>query len=552
MAVRAASLGAGSAIEGAAYGLGQVVHEAALGDPNLTAESALATIGFSGALGAGLGGAGGVLAQGFREIGPSDVGAKLKSWLGEFEGERNVKAAGAIQSDIKRVVKQKGREGLQAIGREAGEMGLVGPLSTPASTLEKSQEVMQDAGRAMGTLLRGADASADAAAPKMTEVLDRLHSEVLAPMRSNPFQAPLADKLSETMAGYANRSGFQALHEIRRQVSDEIYGLRGQLDPEGTYKRSALRQVRRLLSDELNDSLDRAGGLSEEWKTLNRRYEVASTIAEFAEAGVNRAHGNNLVSPTEFLAGTIGAASHGPLGSLAGVATAAARRHASGLLGAVSGSARRALEAGTSDVIGAARQAGQDTLTAEATNRPETVAALSLLERMKQSVNNQIDDGVSTIVNAGPKAARVGRSEVAAGIAAIFGKSHEEASGIYSKRVSEIQKLAQNPQEFHATLERQTDDWHEHAPNTAFAVQTTSARAVSFLASKLPQHDRPGILAPKWVPTKSEVARFNRYYEAVQNPQSILKQASAGTLTPEALEAVRTVYPAMFTEIQAG
>jgi hypothetical protein len=567
MAVRAASAGAGSAIEGAAYGAGQVVHEAALGDPNLTAQSALATIGFSAALGAGIGGAGGVLAQGFREIGPSDIGAKLRSWAGEFEGERNIKAAGALKSDVRTLRKQFGREHMNAIGREAGEAGYVGPLSTPGSTLDKTQAALDDIGPKIGLMTKAADTAVEAGegeAPKIAEVAAKARAEILSPLEANPLEQSAAKQVGGFLDGYekkfAQGMSFTDLHDMEQEIGTKIYGLRGTLDPDSKVIGRALHDLRGIVSDELESGMKRVGLDSDEWNTLRRQYHVAKTVNRIADNAQDAVHGNNMVSLTEGLGAMTGALHGGPAtGALAGAATAALRRHASGTLGAVARSVRLALEpeaAGavanrTAQAIQAARQIGQDTLTGQATNQPETVAALSLLERMRQSVSNQIDSGVSGIVRAAPKAATVGRSEAAAGIASIFAKSHEDATAIYSKRISDLQKLAQNPQELHATLERQTDDWHEHAPNTAQAVQTASARAVSFLASKVPKHESSGPLAPKWAPTKSEVAKFNRYYEAVQRPTSILKAAAAGTLTPEALEAVKTVYPALFQQIQS-
>src|SRR5206468_727699 len=90
------------------------------------------------------------------------------------------------------------------------------------------------------------------------------------------------------------------------------------------------------------------------------------------------------------------------------------------------------------------------------------------------------------------------------------------------------------------------------APNTAQALQVTSARGVAFLASKLPQNAGAGPLSQKWTPTRAETSKFNRYYEAVNRPTSILKQAAAGTLTPEAIEAVATVYPELYAKIRGA
>jgi hypothetical protein len=175
----------------------------------------------------------------------------------------------------------------------------------------------------------------------------------------------------------------------------------------------------------------------------------------------------------------------------------------------------------------------------------KTVRVLAALERTNATIGRKIEAAASTLVRAGARAASVGRAEVSAGIGKVFGKPPEAAAATFAKRLDHINDLANNPAALQAALERQTDGVHEHAPDTAVALNTATSRAVAFLASKAPQQVKNGIMPPL-PPSAADVARFHRYYEAVERPHDILKQAAAGTLTPEAVEAVRTVYPEMF------
>jgi hypothetical protein len=177
---------------------------------------------------------------------------------------------------------------------------------------------------------------------------------------------------------------------------------------------------------------------------------------------------------------------------------------------------------------------------------PRAVATLARLERMSQSVSRQIDTAASVLARGSVKASYVGRGEVSAGLARTFGRSLEDAQKVYTKKRNEVNRLASNPAAMQEALEKQTEGWHEHAPQTAQAVQIASARGIAFLASKAPAHPKAGPLSPEWKPSGSEIARFERYHEAVQHPATVLKQAAAGTLTPEAVEAVRTVYPDLY------
>jgi hypothetical protein len=48
------------------------------------------------------------------------------------------------------------------------------------------------------------------------------------------------------------------------------------------------------------------------------------------------------------------------------------------------------------------------------------------------------------------------------------------------------------------------------------------------------------------------VAAFHRIYEAVEKPSTILRQAAAGTLTPDTVAAVRQAHPQYFADMQSA
>lgn len=181
-----------------------------------------------------------------------------------------------------------------------------------------------------------------------------------------------------------------------------------------------------------------------------------------------------------------------------------------------------------------------------------TVQRLTVLERFSQQVSASIQKSVDTVVEGTARAATPVRGGAAAGAALAVGGGAADALGAFTKRTELINALAHNPDQLHETLTAQTEDLHEHAPATAEAMQVTSARAVAFLASKVPQRPQRGPLGAAWRPSAAEIAAFNRYYDAVERPADILNQAAAGTLTPEAVEAVATVYPELFATMRAA
>lgn len=86
------------------------------------------------------------------------------------------------------------------------------------------------------------------------------------------------------------------------------------------------------------------------------------------------------------------------------------------------------------------------------------------------------------------------------------------------------------------------------APKTAEAAQSRIIKAVEFLNQKAPKKD----ISPfnDFQVPKSELMKFKNYVEAVENPYSVIQNLKSGYFTPEAGEAIKTIYPQMFTAIQ--
>ncbi len=89
------------------------------------------------------------------------------------------------------------------------------------------------------------------------------------------------------------------------------------------------------------------------------------------------------------------------------------------------------------------------------------------------------------------------------------------------------------------------------APDTAMALSANVARAVQFLASKVPTPQQAGFLDSPQPPKRSEIQQFNRYAQVVENPLSVLEHVKAATLLPQDLEALSAVYPAMYQSMKA-
>lgn len=127
----------------------------------------------------------------------------------------------------------------------------------------------------------------------------------------------------------------------------------------------------------------------------------------------------------------------------------------------------------------------------------------------------------------------------------------EDQQKKFEKISTAIKERVTNPTKFVDDLQDSTKDLHSFAPGISTALNTTSARATQFLATKLPAQEASSPLSKPYEPSTAELAKFNRYYSVVEKPLSILKQVQAGTLTSEGLEALQVVYPKLYAQMQS-
>ncbi len=114
---------------------------------------------------------------------------------------------------------------------------------------------------------------------------------------------------------------------------------------------------------------------------------------------------------------------------------------------------------------------------------------------------------------------------------------------------SSLLELSNDPLKLMARLEEKTRDMQAVAPQATAAMQEAMVRGITFLGSKVPIQPDAAPLSAKHVANTAQLAKFGRYYEAVQKPLSILAQIKNATITPEAVEAVSTVFPKMYTQM---
>jgi hypothetical protein len=172
---------------------------------------------------------------------------------------------------------------------------------------------------------------------------------------------------------------------------------------------------------------------------------------------------------------------------------------------------------------------------------------------------------VDSLLAGAEKGLRAGRPVIVAGTVAVLQSPlfddapkrriktapvEEETAALYQRRIDELTYAAQNEDAVRAKVRERapvTD------PDLQEAIENAALRKLRFLLDKAPQDPTTPSLFPKrttWEPSPASLAIWARYVRAAEDPVSVLEDLRAGAVTPEAAEALRVVYPEMFSEVQ--
>lgn len=119
----------------------------------------------------------------------------------------------------------------------------------------------------------------------------------------------------------------------------------------------------------------------------------------------------------------------------------------------------------------------------------------------------------------------------------------------YQKNKKAVEKHA-DPKTFAEHLATNTQEYAKTAPNITQGLNTSVMRAQQFLQSKIPQPSSSLPFSGEHKPSRSQMAKFNNYYETVNDPISVLSHVKRGTLRNEHIEALGQVYPKLYDEMK--
>lgn len=175
----------------------------------------------------------------------------------------------------------------------------------------------------------------------------------------------------------------------------------------------------------------------------------------------------------------------------------------------------------------------------------EQINKLAQIERLAGKITSGIGRGAKAIFD--PTVKGLGSS---AGIAAKL--SLEDKRGDHKDLSDKLSELQNNPSKLLDLISSNTEHLQDAAPQTSDGLAMAATRGLQFLAAKLPTHPNANPFDAPYEPSQSEIATFDRYRSIVENPLLALEQVKQGTIIPETIEALGTVFPKLYDEMKSS
>lgn len=277
------------------------------------------------AVGAGLGAAGGAVAP-VLAAGAGKLAGKTGTMLSEVAERRAAKAAGVDKAALKRIARRD--NGVQEFGRTLLDEDIVTPFASSDDIATRSRSALGGKGQQIGQTL--ADADAAGGSFPLDDFISRADTDVLTPMRANPFQQGASRQVDELLGGVVDKYGQSKIplgeaNKLKGQLDDLLYGMRGTQDPASTASKAELQKLRRILNSQIEEGVGEAlPDQIDAFKGAKNDYGWLSEAARSSENAGQRELANRFISPSDYLTGIGG-----------GVGMAAAAANPAALLAAV-------------------------------------------------------------------------------------------------------------------------------------------------------------------------------------------------------------------------
>lgn len=194
-----------------------------------------------------------------------------------------------------------------------------------------------------------------------------------------------------------------------------------------------------------------------------------------------------------------------------------------------------------------------DSVASMGRNPYRTMQTLTAIERFAnkgaQRINSATDAVVDALTSPGARRGAMASSAEYYNTS----RSLEEREKEFKHQAAFLNQL-QDPKAAMDYLGNRIGSWHG-APQIQTQMGTQMMQMAQFLTSKLPHDPLQGKsmmgLKTGWMPSDYELAKFNRYVTAAQDPAHVMTNIAAGIATPEEVETLKTLYPQTFQKLQS-
>lgn len=523
--------------EGAVFGAGQVISEDALGRADLNAENLVAGAGAGALLGGLMGGAyggakatvplvrkgiapiTGKIAQGAKNI----VDPKLAS----------TELIGATAKDVLRETKYHPTFQDDLPSFLVNKLDL-GGLQSAEDRLAKNAIIKQQAGKKIENSIAGLEEAALAteSLPSRFEVAERLQAKLDDAAKAfKNMEGSNAAELS-TIKGFEKNirnfigtadSGPALLKELQDlkigyYANKFVFGAPAKENYRANLSHTLAAELRNIIDETANkvssNSMDDVvKNLATDLKAANKDYSMASIVQKYLPKKISQSASISLSDMTK--GASIGLISgSGPLAAAA-----------IGLKQLVKSDARRA------------------------------AVVLADIKAQSMAFDKSLKTSVQSFISKAKKPARQLslKTLVNSGYAVDYEtkKAPENKKEAFKNTAKNLETLASNPDLMIDQLAKSTARISFAAPQIAQETHNVLIRATDFLASKVPKDpSQPNVFAREYQPSSMEIAKFERYMQAVEHPLSVFEDMEKGTLTREHVEALKAVYPGMYAQLQ--
>ena len=185
------------------------------------------------------------------------------------------------------------------------------------------------------------------------------------------------------------------------------------------------------------------------------------------------------------------------------------------------------------------------------------IAALTTLEKQNQKVDRQIQSAINGFINPQDvdQMPTSFDSLKQTSFTKPYAKSLDDRIEAFNVRLGEIVDAASDLNSLNERIIRNTQAVNLIAPQVAAELLAKGVEASQFLLSKAPKNPIMDELQPQktdWRPSDAELAKFERYVEAVENPLQIFKDLKARIITNEQVETIKTLYPTIYSKLVLG